>query len=227
VSFSAGEVRDPSRTLPRAIVGGTLAIIAIYLAANAAYLHVNGIERMAASRLVAADTMQTLVGRIGGTFISVVVMLSTLGTLAGVMLTAPRIFFAMAADGVFFTGLSRVHARYKTPYVAITLAAVLGVVFVLTRTFEQLADTFVLSIWPFYALAVAGVYRIRRTRSNLARPYSVPGYPVVPAIFIAGVIFLVGSAMAGDPIWTGVTFAIVLAGIPVYFLVFARQRQTT
>ena len=227
VSFSAGEVREPSRTLPRAIVGGTLAIIAIYLAANAAYLHVNGIERMAASRLVAADTMQTLVGRIGGTFISVVVMLSTLGTLAGVMLTAPRIFFAMAADGVFFTGLSRVHARYKTPYVAITLAAVLGVVFVLTRTFEQLADTFVLSIWPFYALAVAGVYRIRRTRSSLARPYSVPGYPVVPAIFIAGVIFLVGSAMAGDPIWTSVTFAIVLAGIPVYFLVFARQRQTT
>ena len=225
VSFSAGEVREPSRTLPRAIVGGTLAIVAIYLAANAAYLHVNGIEGMAASRLVAADTMQALVGRVGAAFISVVVMLSTLGTLTGVMLTAPRIFFAMADDGVFFTGLSRVHARYKTPYVAITLAAVLGVAFVLTRTFEQLADTFVLSIWPFYGLAVAGLYRLRRTRADAPRPYSVPGYPLVPAIFIAGVIYLVGSAIAGDPLWTGVTFAIVLAGIPVYFLLFARQRQ--
>jgi len=226
VSFSAGEVREPSRTLPRAIVGGTFAIVAIYLAANAAYLHVNGIEGMAASRLVAADTMQALVGRVGGAFISVVVMLSTLGTLTGVMLTAPRIFFAMADDGVFFTGLSRVHARYQTPYVAITLAAVLGVAFVLTRTFEQLADTFVLSIWPFYGLAVAGLYRLRRTRADAPRPYSVPGYPLVPAIFIAGVIYLVGSAIAGDPLWTGVTFAIVLAGIPVYFFLFARQRQT-
>jgi amino acid transporter len=225
VSFSAGEVSNPSRTLPRAIVGGTLAIIAIYIAANAAYLHVNGIEGMAASKLVAADTMQALVGRFGGAFISVVVMLSTLGTLAGVMLTAPRIFFAMADDGVFFRGLSRVHARYNTPYVAITLAATLGVIFVLTRTFEQLADTFVISIWPFYGLAIAGLYRLRRTRADLSRPYSVPGYPLVPAIFIAGVIFLVGSAMVADPIWTGVTFAIVLAGIPVYTLFFTKRRD--
>jgi basic amino acid/polyamine antiporter, APA family len=225
VSFSAGEVSNPSRTLPRAIVGGTLAIITIYIAANAAYLHVNGIEGMVASKLVAADTMQALVGRFGSAFISVVVMLSTLGTLTGVMLTAPRIFFAMADDGVFFTGLSRVHARYKTPYVAITLAAVLGVVFVLTRTFEQLADTFVLSIWPFYGIAVAGLYRLRRRRADLSRPYSVPGYPLVPAIFITGVVYLVGSAIVADPIWTGVTFAIVLAGIPVYFMCFAQRRD--
>src|SRR6185503_14687408 len=116
VSFSAGEVREPSRTLPRAIVGGTLAIVAIYVAANLAYLHVNGIEGMTGSRLVAADTMQSLVGRAGGAFISVVVTLSTLGTLTGVMLTAPRIFFAMADDRLFFAPLSRVHRRYKTPY---------------------------------------------------------------------------------------------------------------
>jgi basic amino acid/polyamine antiporter, APA family len=225
VSFSAGEVSNPSRTLPRAIVGGTIAIVAIYIAANAAYLHVNGIEGMVASKLVAADTMQALVGRAGGAFISVVVMLSTLGTLTGVMLTAPRIFFAMADDGVFFSGLSRVHARYNTPYVAITLAAVLGVIFVLTRTFEQLADTFVLSIWPFYGIAVAGLYRLRRTRADRTRPYSVPGYPLVPAIFIGGVLYLVGSAIVADPLWTGVTFAIVLAGIPLYFLLFTKRRD--
>jgi amino acid transporter len=225
VSFSAGEVREPGRTLPRAIVGGTLAIVAIYVAANVAYLHVIGIDGMAASRLVAAETMQALVGRVGSAFISVVVMLSTLGTLTGVMLTAPRIFFAMADDGVFFAALARVHPRYRTPYVAIALAATLGVAFVLTRTFEQLADTFVLSIWPFYGIAVAGVFRLRHTRTDRVRPYSAPGYPLVPAIFIGGVIYLVGSAILADPLWTGVTFAIVLAGIPVYFLFFARQRQ--
>jgi len=227
VTFSGGEVANGSRTLPRAIVIGTIAIIVIYLAANAAYLHVNGIERMAQSRLVAADTMQALIGRAGVAFISVVVMLSTMGTLTGIMLTAPRIFFAMADDRLFFTALARVHARYRTPYVAITLAAALGIVFVLTRSFEQLSDTFVLSIWPFYGIAIAGLYRLRRTRPDLARPYTVPGYPVLPAIFIAGVVYLVGNAMAADPLWTGVTFGIVLAGIPVYFLAFSSSRQQT
>ena len=227
VAFSAGEINDPGRTLPKAIVGGTLAIVAIYLAANAAYLYVNGIERMSHSTLVAADTMQALVGPIGTAFISVVVMLSTLGTLTGIMLTAPRIFFAMADDGLFFKPLARVHPRYKTPYVAIALAAALGVIFVLTRTFEQLSDTFVLSIWPFYGIAVAGLYRLRRTRPSLARPYRVPGYPVLPAVFIAGVAYLVGNAIVADPVWTGVTFAIVLAGIPVYFFAFSSRTRRT
>ena len=97
----------------------------------------------------------------------------------------------------------------------------------LTRTFEQLADTFVLSIWPFYGLAIAGLYRLRRTRPDLPRPYKVPGYPVVPAIFVAAVIYLVGNALISDPVWTGVTFAIVLAGVPVYFAVFATRNTKT
>jgi basic amino acid/polyamine antiporter, APA family len=92
--------------------------------------------------------------------------------------------------------------------------------FVLTRTFEQLADTFVLSIWPFYGLAIAGLYRLRRARPDLPRPYRVPGYPVVPAIFIGAVIYLVGNALVTDPLWSGVTFAIVLAGVPVYYALF-------
>ena len=117
------------------------------------------------------------------------------------------------------------HSRYHTPYVAISLAGALGVAFVLTRTFEQLADTFVLSIWPFYGLAVAGLYRLRR-RPDLPRPYKVPGYPVLPAVFIAGVVYLVGNALVTDPLWTSVTFAIVLAGIPVYYVFFASKQNT-
>jgi APA family basic amino acid/polyamine antiporter len=113
-----------------------------------------------------------------------------------------------------------VHPRYETPYVAIALAAALGVLFVLTRTFEQLADTFVLTIWPFYGLAIAGLYRLRRLRPELPRPYKVPGYPVVPAVFVAAVVYLVGNALTADPLWTSVTFGIVLAGVPVYYVLF-------
>ncbi|MSO82648.1 MAG: amino acid permease [Acidobacteria bacterium] len=222
LSFAAGEVADPQRTLPRAIVIGTLAIVGIYLAANAAYLYVSPVESMATSPLIAADTMQALFGQIGVASVSIVVTISTLGALMAIMLSAPRIFFAMADDRLFFRAMARVHPRYGTPYVAIALAAALGVLFVMTRTFEQLADTFVLTIWPFYGLAIAGLYRLRRTRPELPRPYKVPGYPVVPAVFVAAVVYLVGNALIADPLWTGVTFAIVLAGIPVYYAAFRR-----
>jgi amino acid transporter len=220
VSFASGEVRNPERNLPRAIVIGTLAIIGIYLAANAAYLYVNPIAEVAMSPLIAAETMQALFGGVGVAFVSIVVTISTFGALIAIMLSAPRIFFAMAADGLFFRSVARVHPRYHTPYVAISLSATLGVLFVLTRTFEQLADTFVLSIWPFYGLAIAGLYRLRRTQPDLPRPYKVPGYPILPGVFVAAVIYLVGNALIADPLWTGVTFAIVLAGIPVYSSLF-------
>ncbi len=225
VSFAAGEVKDPQRNLPRAIIAGTIAIIAIYLAANVAYLYVNPIAAVAQSRLIAADTARAVFGELGVSLVSVVVAISTFGALIAIMLAAPRIFFAMADDRLFFQPLARVHPRFQTPYVAILLAMVLGVLFVLTRTFEQLADTFVLSIWPFYGLAIAGLYRLRRTRPDLERPYKVPGYPVIPAIFIAAVIYLVGNALIADPLWTTVTFAIVLAGVPVYYVFFAQKAR--
>ena len=223
LSFASGEVSNPQRNLPRAIIFGTLGILLIYLSANAAYLYVNPIERLARSPLVAADTMSTLFGQIGVSVVSVVVMISAFGSLNGSMLASPRVFFAMADDGVFFRTVAKVHPVYKTPYVAILLAAVLGVMFVILRTFEQLADTFVLSIWPFYAFGVGAIYRLRASRPDLPRPYRTIGYPLVPAIFIAGVLYLVLNALVTDPVWTSVTFAIVLAGIPVYYVTFARR----
>lgn len=220
VSFAGGEVINPQRTLPRAIVGGLLAIVAIYLAATCAYLYVLPITELSRSPLVAADTMHAIAGDAGASLVSVVVTVSTFGSLAGIMLAAPRIFFAMAREGLFFRAIAAVHPRFHTPHVAIALTAALGVVFVMTRTFEQLADTFVLSIWPFYGLAIAGLYRLRLTRPGLPRPHRALGYPVVPAIFIAGVVFLVGNALVSDPLWTGVTLGIMLAGVPVYYAVF-------
>jgi amino acid transporter len=226
ISFAGGEVAEPQRNLPRAIVAGTLAIIAIYMAVNAAYLFVNPVDRMAGSPLVAADTMQAIFGSIGGSMISVVVAISTCGGLVSTMLTSPRVLFAMADDGLLFRKIAAVHPRYHTPHTAIALSSIIGIGFVLTRTFEQLADTFVLSVWPFYGLAIAGLYRLRVTRPDLPRPYRVPLYPVVPAIFIAAVIYLVGNALITDPLWTAVTFGVVLAGMPVYYLALKRPALT-
>jgi amino acid transporter len=222
LSFLAGEVRNPERTLPRAIIGGTLAIVAIYLTTNAAYLYVLPIDQVAKSPLIAADTMAALVGRTGASFVSIVVAISTFGAVNSDLLGAPRIFYAAAEDGLFFQTLGRVHPTYRTPYVSILFSALLGIVFVVTGTFEQIADTFVLAVWPFYGLAVAGLYRLRR-RADLSRPYRVPGYPVVPAIFIAACVYLVVSALIGDLLWTSVTLGIVLAGVPVYYFTFGRR----
>ncbi len=224
LSFASGEVKDPQRNLPRAIIIGTLAIIAIYVMTNVAYLYVSPIEAVGRSPLVAADTMMALFGRVGVVLVSLFVMISSFSSLNGSMLASPRIFFAMADDGLFFESIARVHPRYKTPYVAILLAALLGMALVMSRSFEALTDTFVLAIWPFYALSVAAVYRLRRTRPDLPRPYTVVGYPVVPAVFIAAVLWFVTNALIHEPISTGITFALILAGLPVYYVAFAGRR---
>jgi basic amino acid/polyamine antiporter, APA family len=223
LSFVSGEVRDPRRVLPRAIIIGTLAVIAIYLLANVAYLAVMPVEEIRHSKLVAADVAQRLIGAPGVVFVAVTVMLSTFGTLNATLLTAPRVFFAMADDGLFFRPVARVHPRFGTPYVSILLATALGIVFVLLRTFEQLADIFVTAIVPFYALAVAAIFVLRR-RAGYAPPFRTPGYPVVPALFILATLFLLGNAIL-DPTsrWgTLAVLGIILVGIPVYYLTVGR-----
>ena len=225
LSFAGGEVKDPQRTLPKAIILGTLAIIAIYVLTNVAYLYVNPIDKVAHSPLVAADTMMAIFGRAGVVIVSLFVALSTFSSLNGTMLASPRVFFAMAEDGLLFGPIGRVHPRYQTPYVAIMLAAVLGMVLVLSRSFEALTETFVVAIWPFYALSVAALYRLRRLRPDLPRPYRVIGYPVVPAVFILSVIGFVTNALFNEPKPTLITFALILAGLPVYYYAFFLRRR--
>ena len=220
LSFAGGEVKNPERNLPRALITGTLLVLVIYLLANAAYLYVNPIRVVAQSRLIAADTLLVMFGQIGVSIVSIIVMVSTFGSLNGTMLVNPRIFFAMADDGLFFKSIAKVHPRFKTPYTAVALAGVLGVVFVLAGTFEQLTDTFVKAMLPFYALSVAGVYRLRRTHPALKRPYRVTGYPIVPMIYILGVIYLTINSLLTDTIPTTLVFVAVLAGIPVYYVCF-------
>ncbi|MBW8771008.1 MAG: amino acid permease [Gemmatimonadetes bacterium] len=223
LSFVAGEVKDPRRVLPRAIILGTCAVIAIYLLANLGYLAVMSVEEISHSKLVAADVAQRLIGPAGVVFVASTVMLSTFGTLNATLLTAPRVFFAMADDGLFFRRVASVHPRFGTPSIAILLAAALGVVFVLLRTFEQLADIFVTAIVPFYALAVAAIFVVRK-RPNYDPPFRTPLYPIVPALFILATVFLLGNALL-DPSsrWgTLAVLAIIVLGVPVYYATVGR-----
>jgi APA family basic amino acid/polyamine antiporter len=226
LSFVAGEVEQPQRNLPAAIIGGTLALIAVYVLANLAYVYVLPVDRIARSPLVAADVMTTIFGQRGAAAVSMLVAMATFGSLNGIMLASPRIFFAMADDGLLFAALARVHPRFRTPYLAILLTAALGSSLVLSQTFETLSNTFVLATWPFYALSVAAIYRLRVKRPDLPRPYRVAGYPVVPAVFILTVIWFVVNALVNEPIPTGLTLALILAGIPVYQLVFRSASGT-
>jgi APA family basic amino acid/polyamine antiporter len=220
LAFISGEVKDPARNLPRALIFGTLAVIAIYLLANVAYMGVMPVGDIRHSKLVAADVALRLIGPAGVTFIALTVMLSTLGTLNGSILTNPRVFFAMAADGLLFRKIADVHPRFKTPYVAIALTAVLGIIFVLLRTFEQLADSFVTAILPFYALGVASIFVFRRrTSAEYSPPFRAPLYPIAPILFVLATLYLLVNALI-DPSsrWaTMAIFGVILAGIPVYY----------
>jgi amino acid transporter len=220
LSYMGGEVRDPQRTLPRALIIGTLAIVGIYMAVNAAYIYLVPLPEMAGSPLIAATAAERipLLGAAGARGLAAVVMLSTFGALNGAMMTGPRIFFAMADRGLFFPGIARVSPRFQSPSVAIWLAVTLGVVYVLFNDFAQLADKFVLGIWPFYTLAVGAVFVLRRRRPDLERPYRVWGYPIVPLLFLVSSVGMVVNALVTRPVDTGITFGIILLGLPVYFI---------
>jgi len=217
LSFVAGEVRDPQRTLPRALIIGTTTVVVIYLGANLVYNYLIPIEQMKSAELVAADVASRLVGPIGIVAVSVAVAVSTFGTLNGTMMTAPRIFFAMAEDGLFPRAIARVNERTGAPTGAIILAASLGVSFILVRTFTELADQFVIGIWPFYAMAVAGVFVLRRKRPDLVRPYRTIGYPILPVLFLVGAGLLLGNYLVSRPLVFGINIAVILAGIPAYY----------
>ena len=228
LSYAAGEVKDPERNMPRALIGGTIAIIVIYLLANIAYLAVIPVEEMRRSPLVAADVAERVLGPAGVVFIGVTVMLSTWGTLTGSLFTSPRIFFAMAEDGLFFKPVAKVHPRFHTPHIAIGINIVLGVIFVLSRNFEQLADAFVTAIVPFYALGVAALFRVRK-RAGYAPAFRTPLYPVVPALFVFSAVYLLANALL-DPtsrVATAITLGVVLLGIPVYYLTVGKRARAT
>jgi APA family basic amino acid/polyamine antiporter len=227
LSYMGGEIRNPQRTIPLALILGTLAIIFVYLLANAAYLYLVPVEEMGAARLIASTAAERipLLAGTGGALIAALVMLSTFSSCNGSMMASPRIFFAMADRGLFFRGVARVSPRFASPSAAIWLASGLGVGYVLFNDFQQLADRFILGIWPFYILSVVAVFVLRRREPARERPYRALGFPVVPALFLLASTGMVLNALVTDLANTGVTFAIILAGVPVYY--FWRGRTVT
>jgi basic amino acid/polyamine antiporter, APA family len=224
LGFVAGEVRDPARTLPRALIGGIGIVVLVYLAANAAYLYVLPFDTLRSSPLVASDTMVRVLGSGASAAVTVMVLISTLGALNGTILVNPRVFYAMANEGLLFRQLGRVHPRFDTPHVSITVYTLLALVFVWSRSFEQLIESFVLGTWPWLALAVSAVFVLRRRRPEMLRPYRTPGYPFVPIVFIAGTLLVVGTALLERPVTTLVGVGLTLLGVPIYLIRKAAAR---
>ncbi len=220
-NFIAEEIVEPERTLPRALVLGVMIVVAVYLLANLAYLRALGPAGLAHSSAPAADTMRGLLGPAGGTFIAAGIAISTFGFLDLVILVTPRVLQAMAADGVFFPSLARLHPTYRTPTRAILLESGWAIVLTLTGTFGQLVDYVSFGDWIFFGLTVAGLYRLRAhdARSGTAAPppgVRVPGYPWTPALFVAAAGLVVVSAVLGNPRNAAVGTGLLLLGIPVY-----------
>jgi basic amino acid/polyamine antiporter, APA family len=216
LAFVGGEVRDPQKTLPRALLIGTATVVVLYLGANLVYLYLIPIQEMQQAELVAADVARLSIGAAGVVVVSAAIAVSTFGTLNGSMMTAPRIFFAAAEDGLIPRAIARVDPRNHAPTAAVVLMTVLGVIFVLIRTFTALADQFIIGIWPFYALAIAGVFVLRRTRPGLERPYRTWGYPVVPLVFLVAALFLLGNYLVRETLSFAIDIGIIVSGVPAY-----------
>ncbi len=217
VGYVSGEVKDPQRVLPRALLFGAAVVALLYVTITVAYLLVVPLPSMPGSKLIAADVAERVIGPVGVVLVSGAVALSTFGTLNGTMMTGPRVFYAMAEDGLFFKGLSRVQPRYGTPGGAIVLSVVLGVIFVTVRSFGQLADQFVIGIWPFYALSVAAVIVLRRREPEHERSYRAWGYPWVPGAFVLAAVLMLGNYVVSEPVTVLWNVAVLLSGVPVYY----------
>ena len=225
LNMVAGEIRRPEFTIPRALTLGIAIVIAIYLGANAVYVHVLGRDGLAASAAVAADTAVRLVGPTGGTLITVGAMLSILGFVNVVLLGNSRMPFAMARDGLFLAAAGRIHPRFGTPHVAIAIMVVWSLVLLAgTRgDLGALLSGVVFADWIFFGLGGASVLVLRRTRPDADRPYRSLGYPVLPALFVLAAIVGVVSAFVAAPRMSFVGTGLLTAGIIVFVVTRSRK----
>ena len=224
LSFTAGEVRNPARVLPRSFLFGTLLVVLAYLSANLAYLRVLTLPALAQRERVAATAMQILVGPRGTLFVSALILCSIFGALNGTILTGPRAYFAMARDGVFFSSVGGVHPRFKTPALAVLVQGALSVVLAVSGTYEQLFTYVIFSAWIFYGAAVMAVLVLRRQRPSLERPYRIWGSPFVPIAFALAALAIVVNTLLTKPRESGVGLAIILLGLPIYFAWKRKER---
>jgi basic amino acid/polyamine antiporter, APA family len=217
VTYSSEETVDPRRTIPRALLIGTIVVTLAYMAMNAVYLYVMPLDRVAASTRVAADLAETLLGAGAGGAIAAVVLVSTFGAANGIVLAGPRAYYAMAQDGLLFGWIGAIHPRFGTPYRAIAVQAVWASLLVATGTFRALFTRVVYTEWIFFGLMAVGLMVLRRRR-GVTREYSIWGYPVLPLIFIVSSFAVAINAVISSPGDAIIGLGLVVAGIPVYLL---------
>jgi APA family basic amino acid/polyamine antiporter len=225
VTFVAGEVKEPQKNLPSGLFIGTIALIVIYVLANIAYIAALGPEGVGKSERVAAESMNAVFGPTAATLIAIPIIISMISAAHSVLLTMPRVYFAMARDGVFFQKLGDVHPKYGTPAFAVAAGAAVAAVYSLVGTFQQLLGYVVFVAWIFYGIAAGCVIVFRKTRADWPRPFKVPGYPLTPIIFILSAAAIVGNTIVQQS-WTqtAIAFGIMGAGIPAFLLWKARKK---
>jgi APA family basic amino acid/polyamine antiporter len=226
VTYTGDETVDARRTIPRALLIGTLAVTASYIAVNAAYLAVLSPAAVASSNRVAADFADRVMGSGGAAAMSALVVLSTLGAMTGIILTGPRVYLAAAHDGLLFQWIGAIHPRFGTPHHAIALQAAWASILVATGTYRALFTRVVYTEWIFFGLMAAGLFVLRR-RVGYSPAYRAWGYPALPLVFIVSTAFIVLNQLASDPIESATGLLIVLAGLPIYYLRTARLKSRT
>jgi len=216
-NFVAEELKDTERDLPRALVIGVVTVVIVYVLANVVYLRTLGLHGLADSAAPAFDVMQRLAGSAGSRAITVGVIVSTFGFLNLAILASPRMYQAMAADGVFFGAAARLHPRHHVPVVALAIQAGWAILLLSTKTYEKLLNYVVFGDWIFFGLVVATLFLYRRREAGAAVRFTTPGYPFVPGFFVAAAAFTVVSTIKGGLGDAALGAAIILAGIPVFY----------
>jgi APA family basic amino acid/polyamine antiporter len=218
LSFVAGEVKSPKRTLPRALALGLALAIAIYVLANVAYLRVLTVAEIAATPRVGALVAERTMGPAGGAFVSATILLSIIGAINGWSMAAPRIYFAQAQDGLFFRRFAAIHPRFQTPHLAILMFGAWSALLALTGTYETLAAYAMYAAWVFYGLTSLGVAALRRAQPERPRPYRMTGYPVTLVVFALVALGFVVNTFWATPGPAIVGTLLIAAGVPVYFV---------
>jgi basic amino acid/polyamine antiporter, APA family len=218
VSFVAGEVKNPERILPASLALGMGIVMALYVSANLAYLHVMTIPQIAATQRVGAAVAERVMGPSGAAALSMVVLLSIVGAINGCILTGARIPFAQARDGLFFASFGKIHPRFETPAFAIAMQALWTCLLIVTGSYASLSSYTIISAWIFYTLSVAAVWVLRREKPNAPRPYRMWGYPLTLWLFLAVSVWFLVDALVNQPRVSLIALALAAAGAPAYFL---------
>jgi basic amino acid/polyamine antiporter, APA family len=217
VTFVAGEIKDPQRNVPKALLFGTLIVIGVYVLINLAFLYVLPVNIMAKTPLVAASAAQVIFGKSGADLISIVVIISTFGALNGSILSTARVQFAMSKDNLFFKKIGEIHPKFGTPHISLLVQGIWACLLVMSGTFDTITDYVIFAAWLFYALGAFGVFVLRKKMPDTPRPYKVWGYPYLPAIFVIFSLLFLINTLVSDTSEAAMGLLLILLGLPFYF----------